>query len=158
MAFKICDVLGVKEGQEFFFADKSGTEYLHKYRIKNNELQYYYDCHHKWIKSSLNINDICELNVKIKYIKDFTYDELVILLNLPIKYKYIARDLQDNQLYAFSDYPLKNTDTHSWYTINGSFIDLPYNHIFTDINYDDEYPVKISDYVEREFENITERE
>ena len=109
---------------------------MHKYRIKNNELQYYYDCHHKWIKSSLNINDICKLNVKIKYIKDFTYDELVILLNLPIKYKYIARDLQDNQLYAFSDYPLKNTDTHSWYTINGSFIDLPYNHIFTDINYD----------------------
>ena len=150
MAFKICDVLGIKEGQEFFFADKSGTEYLHKYRIKNNELQYYYDCHHKWIKSGLSINDICELNVKIKYIKDFSHDELIILKYLPIKYKYIARDLQDNQLYAYSDYPLKNTDTHSWYTINGSFIDLPYNHLFKDINYDDEYPVKISDYVERD--------
>ena len=150
MAFKICDVLGVKEGQEFFFTNTSGTEYLQKYRIKNNDLQYYYDCHHKWIKSSLNINDICELNVKIKYIKDFSHDELIILKYLPIKYKYIARDLQDNQLYAFSDYPLKNTDTHSWYTINGSFIDLPYNHLFKDINYDDEYPVKISDYVERD--------
>ena len=158
MAFKICDVLGVKEGQEFFLANEYGTEYTRKYRIKNNELQYYSDIYHNWTSSSLGINDICELNVKIKYIKDFTYDELVILLNLPIKYKYIARDLQDKQLYAFSDYPLKNTDTHSWYTINGSFIDLPYNHIFTDINYDDEYPVKISDYVEREFENITERE
>ena len=75
MAFKLCDVLGIKEGQEFLFANKSGIEYLHKYRIKNNELQYYYDCYHKWIKSGLNINDICELNVKIKYIKDFTYDE-----------------------------------------------------------------------------------
>ena len=158
MAFKICDVLGVKEGQEFFLANEYGTEYTRKYRIKNNELQYYSDIYHNWTSSSLGINDICELNVKIKYIKDFTYDELVILLNLPIKYKYIARDLQDNQLYAFSDYPLKNTDTHSWYTINGSFIDLPYNHLFKDINYDDEYPVKISDYVEREFENITERE
>ena len=117
---------------------------------KNNELQYYYDCHHKWIKSSLNINDICELNVKIKYIKDFSHDELIILKYLPSKFKYIARDSQDNQLYAFSDYPLKNTDTHSWYTINGSFIDLPYNHLFKDISYDDEYPVKISDYVERD--------
>ena len=152
MAFKICDVLGVKEGQEFFFANEYGTEYTRKYRIKNNELQYYYDSHHNWISSSFSINDICELNVKIKYIKDFTYDELVILLNLPIKYKYIARDLQDNQLYAFSDYPLKNTDTRSWYTINGSFIDLPYNHLFKDISYDDEYPVKISDYVERDIE------
>ena len=38
MAFKICDVLGVKEGQEFFFADKFGTEFTHKYMIKNNEL------------------------------------------------------------------------------------------------------------------------
>ena len=150
MAFKICDVLGVKEGQEFFFADKSGIEFTHKYMIKNNELYYYYDVYHNWASSSLSINEICELNVKIKYIKDFTYDELVILLNLPIKYKYIARDLQDNQLYAFSDYPLKNTDTHSWYTINGSFIDLPYNHLFKDINYDDEYKVKISDYVERD--------
>ena len=100
----------------------------------------------------------CELNVKIKYIKDFSHDELIILKYLPSKFKYIARDSQDNQLYAFSDYPLKNTDTRSWYTINGSFIDLPYNHLFKDINYDDEYPVKISDYVEREFENITERE
>ena len=105
MAFKICDVLGVKEGQEFFFTNEYGTEYTRKYRIKNNELQYYYDSHHNWISSSFSINDICELNVKIKYIKDFTYDELVILLNLPIKYKYIARDLQDNQLYTFSDYP-----------------------------------------------------
>ena len=150
MAFKICDVLGVKEGQEFFFTNKSGIEYTHKYMIKNNELYYYYDAYHNWTSSSLSINDICELNIKIKYIKDFTYDELVILLNLPIKYKYIARDLQDNQLYAFSDYPLKNTDTHSWYTIDGSFINLPYNHLFKDINYDDEYPVKISDYVERD--------
>ena len=158
MAFKICDVLGVKEEQEFFLANKSGDEYTQKYMIKNNELFYYSDVYHNWVSSIFSINDICELNVKIKYIKDFTYDELVILLNLPIKYKYIARDLQDNQLYAFSDYPLKNTDTHYWYTINGSFIDLPYNHLFKDINYDDEYPVKISDYVEREFENITERE
>ena len=150
MAFKLCDVLGIKEGQEFLFANKSGIEYTHIYMIKNNQLQYYSDINYKWVNSSLSINDICELNIKIKYIKDFDYDELIILKNLPIKYEYIARDLQDNQLYAFSDYPLKNTDTHSWYTINGSFIDLPYNHLFEDINYDDEYPVKISDYVERD--------
>lgn len=150
MAFKICDVLGVKEGQQFFLINKYGTEYTRKYIIKNNELLYYSDVYNNWTSSSLTINDICELNVKIKYIKDFNYDELIILKNLPIKYKYIARDLQDNQLYAFSDYPLKNTDTHSWYTINGSFIDLPYNHLFKDISYDDEYPVKISDYVERD--------
>ena len=150
MAFKICDVLGVKEGQEFFLADKSGDEYTQKYMIKNNELFYYSDVYHNWVSSIFSINDICESNVKIKYIKDFNYDELIILKNLPINYEYIARDLQDNQLYAFSDYPLKNTDTHSWYTIDGSFIDLPYNHLFKDINYDDEYPVKISDYVERD--------
>ena len=152
MAFKICDVLGVKEGQQFFLINKYGIVYTHKYMVKNNELFYYYDVYHNWVSSSLSINDICELNIKIKYIKDFDYDELTILKNLPIKYEYIARDLQDNQLYAFSDYPLKNTDTHSWYTINGSFIDLPYNHLFADINYDDEYPVKISDYVDRDFE------
>ena len=45
MAFKISDVLGVKEGQEFFFADKSGIEFTHKYMIKNNdELRPYNDC------------------------------------------------------------------------------------------------------------------
>lgn len=151
MAFKICDVLGVKEGQEFFLVNKSGIGYTHKYIINDNELYYYDDVYHNWVSSSFSINDICELNIKNKYIKDFSYDELTILKNLPIKFQYIARDSQDNQLYAFNDYPLKNTDTHSWYTINNScFIDLPYNHLFKDISYDDEYPVKINDYVERD--------
>ena len=67
MAFKICDVLGVKEGQEFFLANEYGTEYTRKYRIKNNELQYYSDIYHKLYSKSLSTGEIQEDTRKVSW-------------------------------------------------------------------------------------------
>ena len=53
--------------------------------IKNNELYYYYDVYHNWTSSSLGINDICELNVKIKYIKDNSSEMQDILEKIQVK-------------------------------------------------------------------------
>ena len=139
----LCKIFGVEEGEEFKF-DKYKNN---KYRIidGNLEREYMTNC---WDVSMLEINDIvgCEVT-KLPKKKEFTDDELAIMRSLPKKYEYIARD-SDSMLYAFCSYKPKK-ENNCWDN-KGLYKKLNFfNHLFNSIQWEDEEPVYIDDYVER---------
>ena len=138
----LCKIFGVEEGEEFKI---DGYEDI--YFIENGYLYYIGDYGEK--KSYLNINDVAGKNViKLPKIKEFTDDELCILRNIDKKYKWIARD-ESGSLCIFDEKPKKSEEM--WDNVTHSdFIELNcYNNLFNSINWEDEEPIYIDDYVER---------
>ena len=74
-----------------------------------------------------------------------TYDEKIILRNLPKKYKYIARD-KNGLIFLFSKKPSKCD--YSWIGYND--IAFPYYHLFQFIKWEDEEPYSIEDLLGEE--------
>lgn len=71
-----------------------------------------------------------------------TEDEKVILLNLPEKYKWIARD-ENGLLYIFHDKPKKKEFT--WIIGFGSRCLSLFNHLFQMVRWEDDEPWKFDD-------------
>ena len=146
----LCRLFGVEEGEEFKFC-----EYGDIYFIQNGYL-YFIDIdsiekksHLNIKKSHLNINDVAGKNIiKLPKKKEFTDDELCILRNINKKYKWIARD-KSGSLCIFDEKPKKSEEM--WDNVTHSdFIELNcYNNLFNSINWEDEEPIRIDDYVER---------
>ena len=138
----LCKIFGVEEGEKFKI---DGYEDI--YLIENGYLYYIGDYGEK--KSYLNINDVAGKNViKLPKIKEFTDDELCILRNIDKKYKWIARDKSGN-LCIFDDKPNKNEEIWD-NVIRSDFIELNcYNSLFNSIQWEDNEPVYIDDYVNR---------
>lgn len=84
--------------------------------------------------------------------KEFTSDELIILKNIPKKWKYIARD-NDSNLYLYNCKPdKKNSDFDCWIVggVKGIFYDFDlFENLFANIKWEDKEPICIDDYVER---------
>ena len=138
----LCKIFGVEKGEKFKI---DGYEDI--YFIENGYLYYIGDCGEK--KSYLNINDVAGKNIiKLPKKKQFTDDELCILRNIDKKYKLVARD-KNGDLYAYPYRPMKGAT----YWGKGSHESLfTFNSLFTEIKWEDEEPVYIDDYVDRENE------
>lgn len=140
----LCKIFGVEEGEEF----KIDKYKNNKYRIIDGNLEREYMTNY-WDASTLEINDIvsCEV-IKLLKKKQFTSDELCILRNIDSEYNWVARSSCENTLLIFAKKPVKN-DLKSWSTVGKNTIFNAYNHLFQSIQWEDEEPVYIDDYVER---------
>ena len=146
MKIDLCKIFGVEEGEEFKIY---GYEAI--YFILNGYL-YLIDIDSAKKKSYLNINDVAGKNViKLPKKKEFTDDELCVLKNIDKKYKWIARDKSGN-LCIFDEKPNKNEEIWD-NVIRSDFIELNcYNSLFNSIQWEDNEPVYIDDYVNRQNE------
>lgn len=149
----LCRLFGVEEGEKFKF-----YEYGDIYFIQNGYL-YFIDIDSIEKKSYLNINNVVGKNIiKIPKKKVFTDDELCILRNIDKEYKWIARDKVCKDEY--DDYgnlniylgKPNNKSTVSWLPSDIYCEFHGYNHLFQSIQWEDEEPVYIDDYVNRQNE------
>ena len=143
MKIDLCKLFGVEEGEEFKF-----DGYVDIYFIKNGYL-YFIDIDNTERVCYLQINDVAEKNIiKLPKKKQFTNDELCILRNIDKKYKWIARD-ENGNLCIFNEKPNKSEEMWD-NVIHSSFIELGcFNNLFNSINWEDDEPIYIDDYVER---------
>ena len=150
---KLLDVLDVKEEEEFrisLYGDSS------IYRFHNGKLEYYDDVYDKWKGALITVNGILNSEIiKLPKKKQFTDDELCILRNIDKKYKYIARDkkydndnIEVGRLFVFTGYPTKSCDMWD-VPYEGDYSEIPFNDIFKSIQWEDDEPVCIDDYVTR---------
>ena len=129
MNINLSKEFGVPEDVEFTISEKGIL-----YKIHNNILLGLIDS--EWGESILGINYINnhEVNVVPVVITDA---EEVILENLSERYKegWIARDgIGDKEIFAYSTEPCKSFGSYGFK--KGDCISLPYNHLFSSIQYD----------------------
>ena len=141
---------------------REGIKYLYHCNNSDKFLNLDYDGF-LWIrnfdKNFKYIDDLNELDIMEVY-KDYTlkellwerkekpkptYDEKIILRNLPKKYKWIARD-KNGLIFLFSKKPSKCD--YSWIGYND--IAFPYYHLFQFIKWEDEEPYSIEELLEGE--------
>jgi hypothetical protein len=139
----LCKIFGVEEGEEFRLSKSNNN-----YRIYNNKLHYYDDYYDRWEKSHLDFNVVANMEViKLPKKKEFTDDELCILRNIDKESKWIARD-ESNNLYIYKNKPTKIN--RYWDVEYGERQRLKvFSHLFQSIQWEDDEPVFIDDYVER---------
>ena len=150
MKIDLCKLLGVEEGEEFKLKLFGVIE---KYRFKNGKLEYYDDVINKWVKSRITMNHFLNSEIiKLLKKKEFTEDELYILKNVNKKYKWIAKD-SDGEVWTYSDKPKKRNVYWTGYPpfkpLDFEPLDIIKNSLFTEIQWEDEEPIYIDDYVER---------
>ena len=140
MKIDLCKLLGVEEGEEFKI---KGYEYT--YIIKKQFLYILNEDRY----SHLEVNDLVNKEIiKLPKKKEFTDDELCILRNIDKEYKWIARD-ESGSLCIFYEKPKKSEEMWD-NVICSDFIELGcFNNLFNSINWEDEEPIYIDDYVER---------
>lgn len=145
MKIDLCKLFGVEEGEEF---EIKGTDYSIRttYKIQNNKL--FSSCCGWSGESVLKLNDLDGILgiIKLPKKKEFTDDELCILRNIDKEYKWITRDNDDGCIFAYGDKPHKNEESWSGIINIGLYC---FNHLFQCIQWEDEEPVYIDDYVER---------
>ena len=139
MKIDLCKLLGVEEGEKFKI---DGYEYT--YIIKKQFLYILNEDRY----SHLEVNDLINKEIiKLPKKKEFTDDELCVLRNIDKKYKWIARD-KSGSLCIFDEKPNKSGEMWN-NVIHSSFIELGcFNNLFNSINWEDEEPIRIDDYVE----------
>ena len=141
MKIDLCKLLGIEEREHFKVNGKDTINF-----ITDNVLQYKINSYHSKV-SNLNVNEIITIT-KLPKKKEFTDDELCILRNIDKKYKWIARDKSGN-LCIFDEKPNKNEEIWD-NVIRSDFIELDcYNSLFNSIQWEDNEPVYIDDYVNR---------
>ena len=153
----LCKIFGVEEGEEFKFCEYGDiyfiqNGYLYFIDIDSIEKKSYLNIK----KSYLNINDVAGKNIiKLPKKKEFTDDELCILRNIDKEYKWIAKD-RDGDLWIYTNKPKKEDDGYwrdcSSKSLSFEPLDIFKNSLFTEILWEDEEPVCIDDYVDRENE------
>ena len=140
MKIDLCKLLGVEEGEEFKI---KGYEYT--YIIKKQFLYILNEDRY----SHLEVNDLVNKEIiKLPKKKEFNDDELCILRNIDKEYKWIARD-KSGSLCIFDEKPNKSGEMWN-NVIHSSFIELGcFNNLFNSINWEDDEPIRIDDYVDR---------
>ena len=143
----LCKILGVEEGEEFKIY---GYEAI--YFILNGYL-YLIDIDSAKKRSFLSINDLVGKKIiKLPKKKKFTDDELCILRNIDKEYKWITKD-RTGEIWIYADKPKKEDKIWNWTKIcSFKSLEMIKNSLFTEIKWEDEEPVCIDDYVDRENE------
>lgn len=73
-------------------------------------------------------------------------EEKIILKNLPLKYKWIARD-KNGDLNLYETKPTKSVGAGYWATDNYQDFNF-YGHLFSEIKWENEGPTKILDIID----------
>ena len=150
MKIDLCKLLGVEEGEEFKIEYNDGIKDVLIFKIIQNNLYSRLSKDNTYSLSRLEINIIKQIKniIKLPKKKEFSDDELCILRNIDKKYKWIARD-ESRSLCIFDEKPKKSEEM--WDNVTHSdFIELNcYNSLFNSIQWEDEEPIRIDDYVER---------
>lgn len=136
----LCGFLGVVEGEEFKIYDEI-------YVVQNNKLFEKSVDGYKPI--SLCLNYILKTGVtKIPQKKRLTSDELCIMRSFDKRFNWMAKD-KNGDVCLFFKKPKKMQDF--WHNEDGfAYIDVFKDNIFSSISYDDDEPVYIFDYVDKE--------
>ena len=147
MKIDLCKIFGVEEGEEF----RVNTRKL-RYCVLNNTLMYWSETTRKFeISSGMYVNELTNIAdiIKLPKKKEFTDDELAIMRSLPIEIKWIARD-DDGAIFMYKDKAIKVNRSGKWSDIKAIYNSLHmFEHLFQTIQWEDEEPVFIDDYVER---------
>ena len=150
MEIDLYKLFGVVEGEEFKIEYNDGIKDALTFKIKQNNLYSRLSKDDMYVLSRLEINIIKRIKniIKLPKKKKFSDDELCILRNIDKKYKWIARD-KSGSLCIFDEKPKKSEEM--WDNVTHSdFIELGcFNNLFNSINWEDEEPICIDDYVER---------
>ena len=150
MKIDLCRLFGVEEGEEFILETKDGWFNDLKYKIENNIIKVATIKYSDYSQSSFNLNEFVYIEkiIKLPKKKQFSQDELCILRNIDKEYKWIARD-KSGSLCIFDEKPKKSEEMWD-NVICSDFIELGcFNNLFNSINWEDEEPIYIDDYVER---------
>lgn len=140
----LCKIFGVEEGEEFKLKGSFLTEGLN-YKIQDNNLKVVKGKYEQ--DSLLEVNEVAGVEViKLPKKKEFTDDELGILRNINKEYKWITRTRGD-VITLHDEKPFKDYDIWNSRTIETAV--NVFNHLFQSIQWEDEEPVFIDDYVER---------
>ena len=141
MKIDLCKLLGVEEGEEFKIY---GYEAI--YFIQNGYLYFIGDYGEQ--KSYLNINEVVGKNIiKLPKKKQFSQDTLNFFKCIDKRWRYIAKD-KNGTISAFGSKPTKKE--RCWLNYEGfDCLDVFKDSLFTEINWEDEEPIFIDDYVER---------
>ena len=103
--------------------------------------------------SSLSVNALVTSEIiKLPKEKTFTDDELCVLKNIDKEYKWIAKD-KSGLICTFVSKPIKTEKLWSDGWSNGesyASLEAIKNSLFKEIKWEDEEPVYIDDYVDRE--------
>ena len=149
MKIDLCKLLGVEEGEEF---KRDNSKLYYKYRVHNNIIQHFDEVLKIWEYSTLSINALVTSEIiKLPKKKEFTDDELCVLRNIDKEYKWIARD-RWGEMWIYSDKPKKENEQWNWNTYNFKPLNIFKNSLFTEIKWEDEEPIYIDDYVNRQNE------
>ena len=146
----LCKVLGVEEGEEFRI-ELDNVLLEVKYKIKNNIMEWSEigtKFEGDYRRTSFAINDVNRIIniIKLPKKKQFTDDELCILRNIDKSCKWIARD---SDLGIYTEKPFKEDSVWEGKPRTKYYSLYTFNHLFSSIQWDDEEPVFIDDYVER---------
>lgn len=80
---------------------------------------------------------------------NLTRDEQFILENLLFEYKYIARDLSNDNLCVYHEKPKKTLDKWECETKTNK-LECPFKHLFKSIKWEDEEPVIIFELLKQQ--------
>ena len=140
----LCKIFGVEKGEKFKI---DGYEDI--YFIENGYLYYIGDYGEK--KSYLNITDVAGKNIiKLPKKKQFSQDTLNFFKCIDKRCKYIAKD-KNGAICVYDSRPIKNEkwwDNDEWFYRLAAIKDS----LFDEILWEDEEPVYIDDYVNRQNE------
>ena len=143
MKIDLCKLFGVEEGEEFKIY---GYEAI--YFIQNGYLYFIGDYGEQ--KSYLNINEVVGKNIiKLPKKKNFSRETLNFFEFIDKEYKWIAKD-KDGEVCIYIDKPKKEDkcwNCNPYYFFKP--LDTIKESLFTEIQWEDEEPVYIDDYVER---------
>jgi hypothetical protein len=147
----LCKIFGVEEGEEFKIEGGGYNTTRTTYKIWDNKLFFKnsdFSDTLEFKKSTLKINDLRDITniIKLPKKKEFTDDELCILRNMDKEYKWITRTRGD-VITLHDEKPFKDHDIWNSRTIEKEL--NVFNHLFNSIQWEDEEPVFIDDYVER---------
>ena len=142
----LCRLFGVEEGEEFRIKHKKCVRFI--YKIVGDSLMFRGKEEKDFWFSDLSVNALLEIEniIKLPKKKEFTDDELCILRNVDMWYKWIARS-KGHVITLHNDKPYK--DHNIWNSINSEAEINVFNHLFQSIKWEDEEPVCIDNYVER---------
>lgn len=134
MKIDLCKLLGVKEGEEFKFADDDLKHCM--YKVENNVLKVknlsFKRCR-EYLESAILLNTAVTTDIiKLPKKKEFTDDELCILRNIKSEINTLGRNI-NGTIYVTSDY-------------GKSYLKL-FNNLFQSLDIGEE--IIIDDYVER---------
>ena len=151
MKIDLCKLFNVEEGEEFKIEHISCEGLI--YKIQDNCLKRRQQDSKNFTSSGFGINKINEITniIKLPKKKQFSQDMLNLFKCIDKKFEWIAKD-RNGEVYIYTN-KHKKIDVYwidsSSKSLSFKPLDVFKNSLFAEIQWEDEEPVYIDDYVER---------